>query len=288
VSRRGKSLLVGAFAACVLAAWGCSAVARESRFSPQRAFEDLRRQVEIGPRPAGSPGAQREVALIVGQLRAAGLEPRVQRPYRNVVARIPGGEPGTILLGAHFDTKDIEGFVGANDGASGVAVLLELARVLPNPYPGRSLTLVFFDAEEAPGSQSFAEGGDRGSRQFVRYSRRRAGRQGAPPLDRIRAMYLLDMVGDCSLQILREATSDRGLYRRLHGPAFGGVTGGISDDHTPFQAAGVRAVDVIDFTFGPGGTPGAWWHTTEDSLDKVCASSLGQVGRAVLRAVATL
>jgi hypothetical protein len=254
----------------------------ESRFDRQRAFSDLRRQVEIGPRPSGSPGSRREVRLIVRGLRAAGLEPRVQAPFRNVLATIPGSRRGTVVLGAHHDTKDIPGFVGANDGASGVAVLLELARVLPDPNPGPSVTLAFFDGEEAPGSEQFAQHGDRGSRQFVRYARRSVRRQGAPALARIRAVYVLDMVGDCSLQIPREESSDRDLYRRLHGPAFGGTTGRILDDHTPFEQAGIPAVDVIDFSYGPGGTPGAWWHTTEDSLDKVCAGSLGQVGAAVL------
>jgi Zn-dependent M28 family amino/carboxypeptidase len=228
------------------------------------------------------------VRLIVRGLRAAGLEPRVQAPFRNVVATIPGSRRGTVVLGAHHDTKDIPGFVGANDGASGVAVLLELARVLADPNPGPSVALAFFDGEEAPGSEQFAQHGDRGSRQFVRYARRGVRRQGAPALARIRAVYVLDMVGDCSLQIPREASSDRGLYRRLHGPAFGGTTGRILDDHTPFEQAGIPAVDVIDFSYGPGGTPGAWWHTTEDSLDKVCAGSLGQVGVAVQNALGTL
>jgi glutaminyl-peptide cyclotransferase len=101
-------------------------------------------------------------------------------------------------------------------------------------------------------------------------------------------MYLLDLVGDCDLQIPRESNSDPDLYSRLRGPPFGGTTGPILDDHTPFLAAGVPAVDVIDFTYGPGGTPGAWWHTRKDRLDKVCARSLGQVGRAVIRALGTL
>jgi glutaminyl-peptide cyclotransferase len=287
VSRRGMQVAAGLFVVLATAAWGSSPLTRHS-FDQRRAFSDLRRQVEIGPRPSGTPGSQREVRLIVRGLRAAGLEPRVQEPFRNVVATIPGSRRGTVLLGAHHDTKDIPGFVGANDGASGVAVLLELARVLPKPYPGPSVTLVFFDGEEAPGSQQFEQHGDRGSRQFVRYARRGGRRQGAPALARIRAMYLLDMVGDCSLQVPREASSDRDLYRRLQGAAFGGITGQILDDHTPFEQAGVPAVDVIDFTYGPGATPGAWWHTTEDRLDKVCPGSLGQAGEAIAGALGTL
>lgn len=257
-------------------------------FDPGRAFADLRRQVAIGPRTAGSRGGRREVRLIRRRLDAAGLrQVRVQRPWRNVVARVPGRGRGTVLVGAHHDTKDgIPGFVGANDGASGVAVLLEIARVMPRVLPGRSLTLVFFDAEETRGDRPFLVDGIRGSRQFVRYAR--GARQGSPRLGAIRALYLLDMVGDCDLRIPREANSSPGLYRLLRGRPFGGTTGGISDDHIPFREAGVAAVDVIDFDYGPGPSPGAWWHTPQDTLGKVCPASLGTVGRAVLRALGTL
>ncbi len=258
-------------------------------FDARRAFADLRRQVAIGPRPSGSTGGRREVQLIRRRLSAAGIEAvRVQRPWRNVVARIPGRRRGTVLLGAHHDTKDaIPGFVGANDGASGVAVLLEVARVMPQRLPGPSLTLVFFDAEEARGNRPFHEDGIRGSRQFVRYARS-GGRQGSPPLGRLRALYLFDMVGDCDLKIPREGNSSPGLYQRLRGPVFGGEVPGISDDHIPFLEAGIPAVDVIDFAYGPGPPPGGWWHTPQDTLDKVCPPSLGQVGPAVLRALGTL
>jgi glutaminyl-peptide cyclotransferase len=259
-------------------------------FDAQRAMRDLRRQVAIGPRHSGSPGGRREVRLIRRRLRAAGLDGvSVQEPWRNVVARIRGTEPGVVVVGAHHDTKDgIPGFVGANDGASGVAVLLEMARVLRRPFPGPSLALAFFDAEEARGDRPFESDGARGSKQFVRYGLRDERRQGSPRLNRIDAMYLLDLVGDCDLQIPREANSDPGLYSRLQGPPFGGRTGGILDDHIPFLQRGIPAVDVIDFTYGPGPTPGAYWHTPEDTLDKVCTRSLGLVGRAVIKALATL
>lgn len=260
-------------------------------FNAGRAFADLRRQVKIGPRPAGSAGGRREVRLIKRRLKAAGVKDvRVQRPWRNVVARIPGRGPGrrTMLVGAHYDTKDgIPGFVGANDGASGVATLLEIARVMPQRLPGRSLTLVFFDAEETPGDTPFHIGGIRGSRQFVRYASE-GGRQGSPRLGAMRALYLLDLVGDCGLRIPRESHSSPGLYNRLRGPAFGGETDGLTDDHIPFREAGIPAVDVIDFDYGPGPRPGAWWHTPEDTIDKVCPRSLEQVGKAVVRALGTL
>ena len=126
--------------------------------------------------------------------------------------RSPAADPGTVVVGAHYDTKDaIPGFVGANDGASGVAVLLELARALPRRLAGPSVQLVAFDAEEARGDRDFERDGTRGSRQFVDYARA-GGEQGSPPLAEIRAMVLFDMVGDCDLQIPHEQNSDQDLY----------------------------------------------------------------------------
>jgi len=275
---------------------GGSDLAPASRFDAHRAFGDLRAQVRIGPRPAGSAGSTREVRLIVRRLRAAGIRDlEVQRPHRNVVARIPGSEPGVVVVGAHHDTKDIPGFVGANDGASGVALLLELARALPRRLNGPSIDLVFFDAEEARDDRAFDVDGDRGSGQFIRYARGGGG-HGSPPLRRIGAMVLFDMVGDCRLDIPREANSDPGLYSlfaraaRSRSPSgssapFVGVSPGVLDDHTPFLGVGIRAVDLIDFDYGPGPTPGAWWHTRRDDLSHVCAQSLAAVGEPALEAL---
>jgi glutaminyl-peptide cyclotransferase len=265
-------------------------------FDAQRAFRDLRAQVAIGPRPAASPGARREVGFIVGRLRAAGVrEVDVQRPYRNVIGRIPGRLPGTVVVGAHYDTKDIRGFVGANDGASGVATVLELARDLPPRLDGPSIDLVLFDAEESPRGTSFQAGGDRGSAQFVRYSRQ-GGRAGSPRLSEIRAMVLFDMVGDCDLHVPLEANSSSSLYglfadaaatRSSSGSSepFTGSAQGVLDDHAPFLRAGVPAVDLIDFDYGPGPAPGAWWHTRKDDLSHVCARSLEEVGAPALAAL---
>jgi glutaminyl-peptide cyclotransferase len=265
-----------------------------SGFDAQRAFADLRAQVGIGPRPSGSPGSRREVRFIVRRLSAAGVHHvAVQRPYRNVIGRVPGHETGSVVIGAHYDTKDIPAFVGANDGASGVAVVLELARDLPRRVGGPTIDLVFFDGEEAPRGASFESAGDRGSRQFVRYARD-GGRQGAPRLGDIRAMVLFDMVGDCDLEVPREANSDPSLYDRFADAAgdepgssdpFVGQAAGVLDDHTPFLQAGVPAVDLIDFDYGPGPSPGAWWHTRRDDLRHVCARSLGAVGAPALAAV---
>jgi Zn-dependent M28 family amino/carboxypeptidase len=246
----------------------------------------------------GSAANRREARWIAERLRAAGVhDVRIQHPYLNVVGRLPGRLPGAVVLGAHHDTKDIPGFVGANDGASGVAVLLELARDLPRPLPGPSIALAFFDAEESHGpsnsARAFARSGDRGSRQYVRYAAE-GGRQGAASLDGIRAMVLFDMVGDCRLEIPREASSSAPLYRSFAGAVralrgsptpFEGRTGSIVDDHTPFEGSGIPAVDLIDFDYGPGRPPGRYWHTRADDLRHVCARSLAAVGRPALTAI---
>jgi Zn-dependent M28 family amino/carboxypeptidase len=266
-----------------------------ARFDPERAFADLEAQVRLGERPAGSAANRRLTKLLARQLRDAGLrEVGIQRPNRNVVGVIPGREPGAIVIGAHHDTKDkIPGrFVGANDGASGVAVVLELARALPDRVEGPSIHVALFDAEEARGERPFTEDGTRGSGQYVRYAGA-GGRQGSPPLERIEAMVLFDLVGDCDLEIPLEENTNPALYERFRdaaeeldpdggGAPFDGETGGILDDHIPFAEAGVPAVDLIDFQYGPGPQPGAWWHTDEDDLDKVCPESLAAVGRPAL------
>ena len=271
------------------ALFGCggsetSASGAQSEFDGQRAFDDLAAQVDLGPRPSGTRANRKAARLIRGGLRDAGAKDiQVQRPYRNVLGTIPGLQPGTVVVGAHYDTKTrIPNFVGANDGASGVAVLLELARTLPRPLPGPSVQLAFFDAEEAKGN-NFEASGDRGSRQYVKYAH--SAKQGSAPLNEIKAMVLFDMIGDCDLHVPREANSDPGLYRLFKGAPFGGKTFPVEDDHTPFLQAGVQSLDLIDFDYGPGPPPGAYWHTPQDTIDHVCPASLGAIGDAALTAI---
>ena len=286
-------------AGLVLAVAGCggSDEPAADRFDADRAYADVEAQVAIGPRPSGSAASDEETEFIVRELTAAGVkEVEVQSPYANVVGVIPGSQPGAVVVGAHHDTKDgIAGFVGANDGASGVAVVLELARGLAPeaPLDGPSIHLALFDAEEARGTKPFEVDGTRGSRQYVKLAKGGGG-QGSPPLDEIEAMVLFDLVGDCDLQVPLEPTSDPDLYALFAGAAeentgdpdpFTGTTSPISDDHIPFVEAGVPAVDLIDLTFGGDSSPGTYWHTSADTLDKVCASSLDAVGEAAVAAI---
>jgi glutaminyl-peptide cyclotransferase len=276
---------------------GSDSSVTSSTFNAQRAYRDLVSQVRFGPRPAGSTANLVQARFIAKRLRQAGVrEVRIQRPHANVVGRIPGTEPGVVVVGAHHDTKDIPGFVGANDGASGVAVVLELARELPKPLNGPSIEFALFDAEEARGDRPFARNGDHGSTQFVRYAYRYGTdwRQGSPRRRDIRAMVLFDMVGDCDLAVPREANSDATLYEQFAQAGesedgsqnpFTGDAGPVLDDHTPFQRAGIPSVDLIDFDYGPGPTPGGWWHTRQDTLRHVCARSLGLVGEPALAAL---
>ena len=274
---------------------GASAQAPGDRFDAERAMEDVRAQVDLGPRPAGSAASEENARLLATRLRDAGVHGvRIQRPHLNVVGTIPGRERGSTVVGAHHDTLEMSGFVGANDGASGVAVVTELARSLPERVDGPDIRLALFDAEEARPGKDFAGDGTRGSRQYVRFAERKRRRQGSPPIGSVRGMVLFDMVGDCDLQIPRESSSDRGLYGAFadasedadgESAPFTGTAAPIDDDHIPFLEAGVPAVDLIDFTFGGSSTPGTYWHTPEDTIDKVCAESLDQVGEAAVRAL---
>jgi glutaminyl-peptide cyclotransferase len=240
------------------------------RFDGAAAFRLLRRQVELGPRPAGSPESRR-LARLLKRIVPRGRYQEVPGGLRNVVGTVPGREPGYVVVGAHYDTKEIPGFVGANDGASGTAVVAELARTIRRPR--HTVRFVFFDGEESPGpgSENFEEEGLRGSKVA------------AQAFADARAMVLLDFVGDRRLSIPREANSDPGLWRKLRraarrvgaGPVFPNRTsGGVSDDHVPFRDAGVPSIDLIDFTF-------PCWHRRCDDMSAVSERSVNAVGETI-------
>jgi Zn-dependent M28 family amino/carboxypeptidase len=262
----------------------------------------VRRLVELGPRPPGSPAAAKARAYIVERLREAGLEVE-EDPFEaktplgpvamaNVLARLPGTAPRAILLGTHYDTKKFEGFefVGANDGGSGTGLLLELARALA-AMPGRRATIrfAFLDGEEALVDWDMEKDAVYGSRHLVDRWRREG------TLSEIGAFVLLDMVGDRDLGIFREdrgTASLREIFAEAarktgHGAKFFQRSIYLDDDHVPFLKAGVASIDLIDYAYGPPSPPGAgrYWHTAEDTLDKVSAESLAVVGEVALAAL---
>lgn len=261
-------------------------------FDSNRAWEHLRRQVAIGPRPAGSAAIAECRRYLLEQLAAMGIQATEQAfdadtplgkvRMVNIVATIPGLRKERIALGSHYDTKIFREFrfVGASDGASSTATLLELGRALKGRSNPFTIELLFFDGEEAVIEW---QGTDNtyGSRYYVQAA------QKAGTLKSLRAFVLLDMVGDRNLNISKENSSTPWLNdtiwaaaRRLgHAKAFPNRSfylGG--DDHFPFLAAGVPSVDIIDFDYPA-------WHTAGDNLDAVSARSLQITGDVVLEAL---
>ena len=271
-----------------------------SAFDGQRAWADLVSQVRIGPRPAGSEGSLRVRRLISDRLRQAGWRVEPQRfearlpdgaeiPMTNLIARLEGESPGRILLGTHFDTKriaDAPDFAGANDGASGVAVLLELARQLRQRPRAWSYTLLFFDGEEALGERITQRDGLYGSRALA------ARMRDSGEFERVRAFVLIDMVGDSDLNLQISADS-AGWLASLWREAAAKLGRGeltdpdpvrLVDDHTPFVRLGLEPVlALIDFQFGARWTPGPFWHTAADDLRSVSAESLNSVGEILVQ-----
>jgi glutaminyl-peptide cyclotransferase len=259
-----------------------SAHLKVNRFDGRRAFAELRREVELGPRPAGSPTLRRLAARLRRALPHGRYE-RVPGGLRNVVGRLPGRKPA-VVVAAHYDTKALPGFVGANDGAGGTAAVLELARALRHtkrPVGAPELRFVLFDGEEATSDSSEADFYRSGVRGSKAYARRHRGE--------LRALVLLDFVADKALRIPREGGSDIALWARLRraakrvgaGAAFPDApVGEILDDHTPFARAGVPAIDLIDFDF-------PCWHKTCDDMSAVSARSLDLSGEAVLELLRT-
>jgi glutaminyl-peptide cyclotransferase len=263
----------------------------QTRFDSNRAWEHLRRQVAFGPRPAGSMALAECRRYILAELKAAGIDAREQ-PFDaqtplgrvgmvNVIATIPGARADRIVLASHYDTKLFKEFrfVGASDGASSTAALLELGRALKGRRNEFTIELLFLDGEEAVIEWREPDH-TYGSRYYVEAAKK------AATLAGIRTLILLDMIGDRNLNIRREANSTPWLTdaiwsaaKRLgHTRYFLAETTPIEDDHLPFLQAGVQSVDIIDLDYPA-------WHTAQDDLDHVSARSLQIVGDVVLSAL---
>ncbi len=265
-----------------------STPARRTVFDGEHAYQYLARQTEFGFRPAGSLASRQTGDWIIQQLLEAGWEVETQEfPYmgttcRNIIGKMPDS-PGeeAVLLGTHYDTRKRadqdpespnEPVLGANDGASGTAVLLELAQVLESDRIPYQVWLVFFDAED---------NGHLNGWEWAAGSSYMASR--LDPSEWPEFVLVVDMIGDADQQIYYEYNSDPALmqaiwqvaadlgYRETIIPEY---RYSILDDHTAFARLGIAAVDMIDFDY-------PYWHTTADTLDKVSAASLERVGRTV-------
>lgn len=259
--------------------------ADSASFDGDRALADVQTQVDFGPRIPGSEGHAKIREWMRTKLESAGWQVEVHESERmghliyNIIAKRSDEDP-KIILGAHYDTRMIadhdpdpakrdQPVPGANDGGSGVAVLLEMARTLPEDSV--PTWLVFFDTED----NGRIEGWDwiLGSRAFA---------EEIPVQPE--AVVIVDMIGDANLNIHLEKNSDVAIRTEIWAVAERLGYGGqfvnnekfsMLDDHTPFLEAGIPAVDLIDFDY-------PYWHTTEDTPDKVSAESLKAVGDTLL------
>jgi Zn-dependent M28 family amino/carboxypeptidase len=280
---------------CSFAVWPVGSRAQEKElpaFNGVRAFDDLKRLAAFGPRPPGSKALVESREWIISQLKLAGcqveedefavLTPVGTIPMTNLIARISGVRSSVVIVAGHYDTMRADGFrfVGANDGGSSAAFLLELARLLGRRKNPVTYWLVFFDGEEA--LQRWSDTDSRyGSRHLLQKL------ASAGELNQVQAMILVDMIADAKLDIYREEYSTGWLTDLIFANArrlgysnyfIDSPPRAIEDDHIPFVNAGVAAVDVIDLDYGPHNS---YHHTAADTVDKCSALSLTVVGRVV-------
>lgn len=264
-----------------------------SGFSGQRAFDDIRTLVSFGPRPPGSVALARSRRWIVHTLDSYGCRV-TQDPFTahtpdgpiqmdNLIVKIPGDSPSVIMLAGHYDTKLFHNFrfVGANDGGSSAAFLVEMGRNLCRVKSKYTIWLVFFDGEEAIREEMTPTDGTYGSRQLVQKL------TADGELSQIQAMILVDMIAYSHLVIRRDLNSSAWLNKLLFKAAdrlgyskqfIWSPPTGIGDDHTPFIQAGVSAVDIIDLDYGPNNS---YWHTAQDTLAHCSPESMEMIGRVV-------
>jgi glutaminyl-peptide cyclotransferase len=257
-------------------------------FDSALAFQHVQAQMAFGSRPTGSVAGRKTGDYIIAQLRKYGWQVEEQNfvyhgvQGRNIIGK--AGQGPVALIGAHYDTRRLadndrdpalrtEPVLGANDGASGVAVLLELARALNKEHLRNEIWLAFFDAED---------NGRLDGWEFIAGSREMASRLTAMP----EMVVVVDMIGDRDQELYKEQNSTPELTEKIWGIAsrlgyeqtfLPTVKWSILDDHTPFLQKGIPAVDLIDFDY-------PYYHTTQDTLDKVAPESLERVGR-VLQAL---
>lgn len=300
--KRLWALVLSVFLACVAGACAAQKAAAPVSFSGQLAYNQTAAVTNIGPRPVGSPEHEKMEQYVLAQLTRLGLKPEIDqftaatplgpKTMKNIVARFPGQTDKAVLIGGHYDTKwePRFRFVGANDAGSSTGVLLELARVLKGtPQRKLGVWLVFLDGEEA-----FQEWSDADSLYGSRHCAEELRKSG--DYRKVSAVIIVDMIGDKDLDLLRDLNSTGWLNETVRNvaaklnlkSAFGDMSMAIEDDHLPFARIGLPVVDLIDFTYGGNDSPGPYWHTAQDTLDKLSPKSFDAVGRIVLGTIDAL
>lgn len=273
------------------------APALAAQFSGKNAYDHTAALVSFGPRPPGSPGIRKAQQYILSQLKSQGWQvieddfvartPIGRVPMKNIIAVREGTSGKAVALSGHYDTKIFPfRFVGANDGGASAGFLLEMARALKSVPLKNSVYLVFFDGEEA-----VREWTPDDSLYGSRHLAERWYRDGT--LAKLEALINVDMIGDRDLKILREQYSsdtlmrliwsvarEQGVFQHFNGPALA-----IEDDHVPFLRLGVRAANLIDFEYGPDNS---WWHTPQDTMDKLSPRSFEIVGNVLIEVLRRL
>lgn len=263
-------------------------------FSGAAAFDFAKACVDFGARPAGADPNHKLQAYILQHVRVAGAQvtednfvartPRGPVSMKNILVKFPGRSGKALAITGHYDTKPLPGgrFVGANDGASSTAVLLELAHALAGQPRIDDVYLIFFDGEEAFGDWS-ATDSVYGSRHLAEVWKKDG------TWVRFKALINVDMIGDKNLDILQDANSDVTLRRLVWNAAaalgyqkyFTSMTEPMDDDHMPFVRLGIPSLDVIDFDYPD-------WHKDSDTLDKISGMSLEIVGKTMLESIRRL
>ena len=265
-------------------------------FSGERAMDYTRKAVAYGPRPIGSSALRRLEAYVVATLKSDGCQvtldsfightPNGPVLMHNVICRFAGTSGKALVITGHYDTKILPRFVGANDGGSSTGLLLELAHALHGAPRKDDVLLVFFDGEEAVKEWTDADS--------LYGSRHLADRwQSDGTLARVKALINVDMIGDKDLELVYDMGSSAQVRTLVWDAAdalgysvhFPRTPNAITDDHVPFLQHGVKALDLIDFNYGPNNS---FWHTPEDTLDKLAPRSFEVVGRVVLEAIRRL
>jgi glutaminyl-peptide cyclotransferase len=271
-------------------------------FDGERAMQYVKDIVKFGPRPLGSANHKKVEDYLASRLKEDQIEddiftadtPVGKFPVHNIVAKFPGTKDGIIVVASHYDTNyplRKTSYVGANDGGSSSGLLLELANQLRGKtQEGYSIWLVWDDAEEAMKPDNEV---DFMTDSLYGITHLAEKWQADGTLKKIKAFLLADMIGDADLDIERDTNSTPWLENVVYEAAtrlgyqshFFTYSGGVEDDHLPFVKRGVACADLIDFTYGYNNV---FWHTPQDTVDKLSPKSLDIVGSVILETIRIL